>query len=348
MPRPAVSLRPMTDLGIVIIGRNEGDRLWRCLHSASAGSGPVVYVDSGSTDGSVGLARSLRAEVVNLDTSIPFTAARARNAGLDRLLELAPELALVQFVDGDCEVVPGWLETARQALRDRPDLVAVCGRRRECFPGAYHYNRLCDLEWDTPVGETTACGGDAMFRVAALRAVGGFRASMIAGEEPELCTRLRAAGGKVGRLDAEMTRHDAAMTRFRQWWRRTVRAGHAFAEGHWLHRRGSVRLWVRETRSNWFWGLVLPVIALTAAWWTSGLSLLLLVGYPVLGLRIYRHGRRRGWSRSDSRLYAAFCVLGKFPAMLGQLKFHTNRLLARRTALIEYKPPANAAPDRAP
>jgi GT2 family glycosyltransferase len=334
-------------IGVVAIGRNEGERLRRCLESVVKQAAAVVYVDSGSVDGSVDLAHSLGVTTVELDLSIPFTAARARNEGLRRLLEVSPQVEFVQFVDGDCEVVAGWLERARQELEARTDTAVVCGRRRERFPDASVYNRLCDLEWDTPVGEAEACGGDALMRVGPLRKVGGYRATLIAGEEPELCLRLREQGWKVVRLDAEMTLHDAAMTRFGQWWKRMVRAGHAFAEVSWLHRSSPLRIWAREVRSNWFWGLLLPVVALAPAWWTYGLSALLL-GYPVLAWRIFRGRRRRGDTRQDAALYARFCVLGKFAQVAGQLRYHRNRLLRRQSTLIEHKGPAASYPGRGP
>lgn len=152
----------MSTLGLVAIGRNEGQRLHRSLNSVVGRGLTVVYVDSGSTDGSIELARSLGAEVVELDLSRPFTAARARNEGFERLSDLDPEVCFVQFVDGDCEVVEGWLEKAKQVLEQNPEVVVVCGRRRERSPESTVYNRLTDLEWDSPVGEATACGGDAM------------------------------------------------------------------------------------------------------------------------------------------------------------------------------------------
>lgn len=329
-------------VGAVAIGRNEGERLRRCLLSLHDWPGPVVYVDSGSTDGSPELARSFGAEVVALDLSVPFTAARARNAGFRRLLELDPTIEFVQFLDGDCELDPEWLSVALRALADRPGVVAVCGRRRERSPAASVYNRLCDLEWDTPVGAAEAVGGDALFRTDAVRAAGGYRDDLIAGEEPELCLRLRAAGGGIERLDAEMTRHDAALTRFGPWWRRSVRAGHAYAEVSWLHRHGPLTLWRRQTLSNWSWGLLLPLTALGLTVPTHGLSLLLLAGYAVLAWRVYRFRRRRA-SRRDAALEAAFCIPGKFAQVVGQARFHANRLRARRTRLIEYKQPAVSA-----
>src|SRR5579864_8939667 len=190
----------MSEVGVIAIGRNEGERLRRCLASVVGRGMPVVYVDSRSTDGSVELARSLGADVVELDLSLPFSAARARNAGVERLATIAPDARLVQFVDGDCEVGDGWIERAAAELNDRSDVAVVCGRRRERFPDASIYNRLADLEWDTPVGEVKSCGGDAMMRLDAFHAAGGFDATVVAGEEPELCQRLRARGWKVLRI----------------------------------------------------------------------------------------------------------------------------------------------------
>jgi glycosyltransferase involved in cell wall biosynthesis len=324
-------------VGVVVIGRNEGERFRRCLASLDPAVRPTVYVDSGSTDGSPEYANEHGVAVVQLDLSIPFTAARARNAGLDRLRAIAPEVEYVQFVDGDCEVDAGWIDLATKTLDERPDVVVACGRRREQRPDASVYNRLCDLEWDTPVGEAQACGGDALMRVAAVTAVGGYRPDLIAGEEPELCVRLRANGGKVLRLNAEMTRHDAAMTRFGQWWKRNVRAGHAFAEVSRLHAGSPFGIWKKDVRSNWFWGLVVPVLAIGPAAFTWGISLILLLGYPLLFWKIARSRRRRGDDPRTARLSARFCVLGKFPQMIGQLTYWRNRLFRRRARLIEYK-----------
>jgi GT2 family glycosyltransferase len=268
----------LKQVGLVAIGRNEGKRLHQCLLSVLGKVAHVVYVDSGSTDGSIELARSLGVDVVELDLSTPFTAARGRNAGFHRLLQANPQIEFVQFVDGDCEVVEGWLERALHELESQSNVAVVCGRRRERFPEQSIYNRLCDIEWDTPVGEATACGGDSMMRVEAFQQVGGFNPTLIAGEEPELCVRLRQKGWKIFRLDAEMTLHDAQMTRFGQWWKRSLRAGHAYAEGAWLHGREPERHWVKESRSIWLWGLgVLPVTLPTF----SSESTHLEVGFPL-------------------------------------------------------------------
>lgn len=327
----------MRKVGVVAIGRNEGERLRRCLESARHRTSKVVYVDSGSTDGSVEMARAMGVEVVELDMSTPFTAARARNAGFERLAMIWPDVAHVQFIDGDCEISDGWLEAASRELESVPELAIVGGRCRERFRDASIYNRLCDVEWDTPVGEAESCGGNAMVRAKAFRAVGGYDPTVIAGEEPEMCVRLRQKGWRIFRVGSEMVLHDAAMTRFGQWWKRTVRAGHSFAEGAAMHGHSPQRHCVRQTRSNWFWGLGLPLVSLGLAVPTRGLSLILLGGYAVLAWKVRRHMLRRGFPTSDATVYAAFTAVGKFPQALGQMKYWLNRLTGRRTRIIEYK-----------
>jgi glycosyltransferase involved in cell wall biosynthesis len=327
----------MSSIGVVVIGRNEGERLRRCLASLASRADRIVYVDSGSTDDSVAMAEKMGADVVRLDTTIPFTAARARNAGMARLAEVAPSLELVQLVDGDCEVLPEWLERAARAIAADDQLAVVCGRRRERHPEASVYNRLCDVEWNTPVGPAAQCGGDALMRLRALREVGGYDDSLIAGEEPELCLRMRQRGWKIQRIDADMTLHDAAMTTFSQWWRRSVRAGWAYAEGSARHGHEEERFWVRETRSNWFWGVGVPAATLGLALPTAGLSLGLTGGYLILWRRIKRAMEARGFSSEDADLYARYAVLGKVPQSLGQLRYWRTRLAGRRATIIEYK-----------
>jgi GT2 family glycosyltransferase len=324
-------------VGIVAIGRNEGERFRRCVTSLEACGAPIVYVDSASTDGSAEWARSRGCLVVELDMAQPFTAARARNAGLERLLLAHPGVELVQFVDGDCEVVAGWIETAVRALDADPGLAAVCGRLRELRPEQTIYNRLCDIEWNTPVGPAAACGGIAMYRVRAFLQVGGFDAAIIAGEEPELCVRLRQRGWAIYRLDAEMALHDAAMERFGQWWTRAVRAGHCFAEGFALHGAPPERLWLRKNLSILFWALALPVTAVLAAFFTGGLGLALLLLYPASLLRSARASRRRGLAPYDARLYAGACMLANFAGLAGQARYALGRVTGRRSRIIEYK-----------
>lgn len=319
----------MRRVAAVIIGRNEGARFEACLAALPEALSPVIYVDSGSTDGSMEKARAHGAEVVSLDMNQPFTAARARNAGLTKLD--TEEVDFVQLLDGDCALREGWVATAQAALEAQPKLAVVCGRRRERHPETSLYNAMCDAEWDTPIGPAKACGGDAMMRLAALREVGGYRDGLIAGEEPELCVRLRQAGWQIERLDAEMTWHDAAMTRFGQWWHRTRRAGHAYAEGAALHGAPPERHWVRETRRALIWGAGLPALIVVGALiWPFWGALALIYPAQVARLALREAGPDR-WLR------AGFTVLGKFAEAQGAMEFYIGRCFGRKRGIIEYK-----------
>ncbi|KIN73206.1 glycosyltransferase family 2 protein [Sulfitobacter guttiformis] len=311
-------------VGAIVIGRNEGARLIACLDALTDVT-PVIYVDSGSTDGSIAAAQARGAQVVPLDMAQPFTAARARNAGLEALPE---DVDLVQFLDGDCIVRGGWIAQAQAFLEATPDVAVVCGRRREMYPQASIYNALIDAEWDTPVGEALACGGDALMRVGALRAVGGYNALLIAGEEPDLCLRLRAEGWRIWRLDVEMTAHDAQIMRFDQWWQRTKRAGHAFAEGAALHGSSPERHWVAETRRALMWGMAVPLLIALLTVLIGPYGLLAALVYPVQVMRLARRG---GWA------WAVFSVLGKLAEAQGAIGYYWRRLSGGQRSLIEYK-----------
>lgn len=329
-----VVYRPGNGLvGLVIIGRNEGDRLRRCIDSVRGAGRPIVYVDSGSTDGSMEMAQAEGIEVLALDLRLPFTAARARNTGYSHLAALVPGLPYVQFVDGDCEVLPGWIDAAQAFLESRADVAALCGRLRERHPERSVYNLLCDMEWQAPSGESRSTGGNAMLRSTALSAAGGYREDLIAGEEPELCVRLRLAGWKIWRLPEDMALHDAAMTSFGQWWKRTKRGGHAAAEGAALH--GAPPEWhnVAQMWRSVLWGAVLPIAIATLSLVRPTWSFLWLA-YP---LQVLRLSLRSGIDRRDVWLRSTFLVLGRFPEALGVLTYWLNRLRRRQANIIEYK-----------
>ncbi len=330
----------MSKLGIVVIGRNESERLRQCMLSIQDGAHyPVVYVDSGSIDNSVAIARAVGVEVLELDSSRPFSAARARNEGVARLIEMHPAIQLVQFVDGDCTLMSGWLDFASNTLLKDSGRAAVIGHLTERDPQATPYNRLCALEWSSPPGDLTNYGnfgGISMIRADVFRALGGFNADVIAGEDSELGVRMTLAGYKVSKLDQPMAIHDANITTFRQWWRRSVRAGHAIGQRSHLNGKTALRDCMRERASTWLWGIGLPLVVLITLIPTYGLSALLLGGYLLLYYRVFRYRRTQGDSHEDASLYAKYLLLAKFANGIGLIKFYLNNLM-RRYEIIEYK-----------
>jgi hypothetical protein len=308
-------------LGFVVIGRNEAAHLPACFASLEAAGRPVVYVDSESGDDSVAIAQRAGATVVRLDRARPLTAARSRNAGAARLLELDPAVTAIQFVDGDCELVAGFVDAAARELAGDARLGGVCGRLLERHPDASPYNKLCALDWRMQRTGDGAYSGILLVSVAAFRAAGGFTEELIAGEDPDFAFRLAQAGFVTRRIERDMARHDAALAAFGPWWRRTVRTGHSDAELAWRHRGAPGRDRQREVASTLLWGFALPLAIAAAAAASSPAWLAALALYPLLWLRILlREGAAAGGG-ADARLYATGCVVSKFAQALGVLRF---------------------------
>jgi len=321
-------------ISAVVIGRNEGQRLLDCLASLQSRVAFVVYVDSGSTDGSAAAAESAGASVIVLSTG-PFTAARGRQAGLEAIRGRVRDDNFVLFMDGDCTLQAGFIDAAVKHMQAHPRAGAVAGRRREVGDG--FWSRLIDIEWDTPVGQVDSVGGDSLMRVQAIEEAGGWPVDVIAGEEPDLCLRMRDVGWECYRLPVEMTLHDIRMTRVGQYWKRCVRAGHAYAEVAWRRRNGHHADRVRAVASILLYSIVLPATILVAAalWWPVAILCGLL--YVRLMLVIAMRMRRTGRSFGLSVAYAWFTLIGKFAALGGLLRFAFGLITGRRSRIIEYQ-----------
>ncbi|HVT82310.1 MAG TPA: glycosyltransferase [Phycisphaerae bacterium] len=327
-------------IGLVVIGRNEGEQLRRCFESTRGKFVTTVYVDSGSTDGSCELAKSMGIEVVNLDMSRPFTAARARNEGIRRLMQLQPNLTFIHTLDGDVEMIDGWLEAAIAEMQAHPKAAVLSGLRIEKYPEKSPFIRMCNIEWNKGKGYP-ACEGDAIMRIEAFNKVGGFNEKLIAGEEPELCLRWWQAGYECLRNRVPMSLHDVGLVHFSQWWKREMRTGYSYAEGAAMH--GRIH-YLRQSMGIWFWGVGVPLVGLAGAWWTYGLSILFPIGmYGLLFYRAYKGIRARAMSNALAREYAFFNVLTKFPMLGGMMQYWYRRWTGKHSQIIEYRKATPAA-----
>ena len=328
------------DIGVVVIGRNEGERLRRCLTAQGIAGLTTVYVDSGSTDGSLALAESLGVYTIALDPDLPFTAARGRNAGIAFLSENFPSLEYVQLLDGDTEIDQDFITFASHEMDSGTTIGAVFGRLRERSPHTSKYNRLCDMEWNHELGESDAFSGNVLLRVVTWKDAGGYDERLIAGEDPELSLRVRNKGWKIRSIDAQMGMHDADMHTFSQWWTRTTRTGHAFAQGADMH-RGSGH-YKKEVRSIGFWaGAVPTIIGLSAvlgfkkrfAWLGLGSALI----YPLQWWRVRGHRLAVGDNIEDAQLYARHVMIGKFAELIGVSQYQINKSRGTSRGLVEYR-----------
>lgn len=318
---------------VVLIGRNEGQRLVKALASVIPQARQVIYVDSGSTDDSVAAATQAGARVVNLDMTVPFTAGRARNAGFAVAVSHDSPPDMVQFLDGDCILTEGWLDTASAYLRGHPDVGLVTGFQSELNRNLTVFNQLSDFEWKRPSGEIKACGGNMMVRVAAFQKIGGFDPTVIAAEDDELCTRLRKAGWRLMRITDPMARHDGGHLRFQQWWKRAERTGHGFAQVGQLH----PDYFVAERRRVWIYGLILPALFVFGLTMSVGIMALVLGLYALSYVKTARGLSKAGLTRSEALAHAGLLSLSKFPNLLGMLRYHWRRLSHAQMRIIEYK-----------
>jgi glycosyltransferase involved in cell wall biosynthesis len=329
-------------ISVVVIGRNEGERLRRCLQSVLSMAHDnfqteIIYVDSGSTDGSVSLAEAMGAKAIALQPERP-TAALGRNAGW----RLATG-SIVLFLDGDTILHPRFVMDALHEF-DSAEVAVVWGHRRELYPERSLYNRVLDLDWIYLPGLTPFCGGDALFRRTALEETGGFEETLIAGEEPELCRRISGFGYTILHVDRPMTRHDLAITRWQQYWKRAVRSGYAFAEVSERLRASGQSFWIEESKKNRNRALALlglfsaaVVISIAVASALPALAVLL----PFIALALRSSWKAR-WKSNDVvalALYGVHSHLQQIPIYFGQLQYKWNQRKGRRAVLFEYKRP---------
>lgn len=326
-------------IGTVVIGRNEGLRLENCLKSLVNHDYPVIYVDSGSTDKSLEIANALASYTHALDTAKPFSAARARNEGFDLLLKKYPNIQYVQFIDGDCILDQGWFKAAIDTMHEDQKRAGVVGHLTERHPERSVYNRLCALEWKSPVGDLTnygALGGISMLRADVFQTLNGFKENVIAGEDSELGVRMSLLGYKVTKIDQAMATHDANMLSFAQWWKRAVRAGHAIGQRAALNGNTAAKDCVQERKSTLVWGILTPIVTILLLIPSKGWSLLALSVYALLAFKVYRFKSKQGESANDAWTYAKFIVLAKFANGLGLIKYYLNSM-RNSYKIIEYK-----------
>jgi len=326
-------------IGIVIIGRNEDKRLQLCFDSMNTLDCAKIYVDSCSTDSSVAIAKANQIEIMEIDLTRPLSAARARNEGFQRLIQLNPSIEFVQFIDGDCTLLTDWVEVASNALINAPQRAAVIGHLLERNIEGSPYNKLCALEWRSTPGDLNdfgALGGISMIRASVFKELGGFNPEVIAGEDSEFGVRMGLAGYKVTKLDQQMATHDANILKFSQWWKRSVRAGHAIGQRAFINGDSDHKDCIKERNSTWFWGLLIPLLVIVLLPFTQGYSLLLMLAYFYLGFRVITFRLKQGDTFSDALFYTKFLLLSKFANMVGLMRFYFNKL-SKRYEIIEYK-----------
>ena len=186
----------------------------------------MVLADSASIDRTREIAARYDVTILCLHADQRLTAAAGRSVGYAHTTAEA-----VLFLDGDMELIGGWLERAIDLLHARPDVAVVTGTLIERPLSATGRGRLGDdqaFELDHLV-EVPHGGGAALYRRAVLEKVGTFCPYLYSDEEPELCIRIRHAGYRVMKLAHPIAYHytqpqEAVSTIFARW-RRNLYVG---------------------------------------------------------------------------------------------------------------------------
>jgi cellulose synthase/poly-beta-1,6-N-acetylglucosamine synthase-like glycosyltransferase len=300
-----------------------------------AGEVELIYVDSDSSDDSPCIASEAGARVIIVRPDRP-TPALGRNAGWR-----ASAAPFILFLDGDCVLHPDFVTRTLPEFED-PKIGIVFGRTRELHPNASVFHRVYDVHWwSPPVGAAEFCLGTALVRRSVLAAVKGYDPNLMAGEEPEICMRIRRLGYVILCVDLPMAAHDVAMTHWSQYWRRGERQGYAHAEvSQRLGKENSPALAAR-TRRTQIWGSVLvllPMAAIanlivTSSWLPLAIVAVILVA---LAAREAFSCRRKTRSVYTLLLFGIHSYLKEVPRLVGQLRYFYDRRTGRKT-WIEYK-----------
>lgn len=320
------------DLSIVIVGRNDGARLARCIRSARSirglrGAFEILYVDLESSDGSPARARDMGAAVVSAPGS-HGRAAVGRNAGWR-----AARAPVVMFLGADTVLEPDFVAGAVPLLRD-PNVAIVWGHRRELHPEASLVHRILDLDGLHPPGPAEHCGPDALMRRTALEQVEGFDERLGAGEDVELCGRLRALGYRIEHIDQPMTLYDLDVSGWVGYWRHAVLTGYRLAETADRFRDRMPAGWLVAARRNRLHGagLVLAAgLALGSSLWVADLRPMLVLLALSLAL-VLRSAGQAVWKEPDPLtrfVYGIHVHLSQIPMLIGQLGYYRERIGGR-------------------
>jgi GT2 family glycosyltransferase len=309
----------MSKVGIVVIGRNEGERLRHCLLTLVNTHHVLLYIDSASDDGSLEMARQMKVNAFSI-SSPHLSAALARNEGAKHLFKLAPDLCYIQFVDGDTILSSEWLQKGEQILDEKSDVAVTCGDLNEKDENFSFYKIISGIEWKQQRGEVACCGGNCMVRASVFFQLGGFNISIPAGEDSEFCYRVRKQGWKVFHSADKMGEHESSVNSFWDYWKRCKRTGYAYQQISLMYKNSSEKLFIKDNLSNWIYGGIIPIGILVLIPFTHAWSLWVLCIYPLLAVKIFIQEKKK-LTAKQAFVYSLGCIVSKFPGFIGACSY---------------------------
>lgn len=231
-------------ISVVIIGLNASVHIQSCIESVFACNYPqeqieIIYVDGGSSDQSVALAKVYdQVKVIELNSDRP-SPGKGRNVGLSYASH-----NYVQFLDSDTQLDSNWLAQAVGILKNS-EIASVSGNLDEVFPEKNFYHRVANLEWcnKTYEGYSQTFGGIVLVKKNLVEELGGYDENTHVGEDPDLSFRMHLKGYRHYELAIPMVEHDINMTSFKRYMKRCIRSGYGYALLGLRYRHTKEKLW---------------------------------------------------------------------------------------------------------
>lgn len=194
-------------VSVIIKTLNEARYIERAIRSAIEAvrivGGEVILADSGSSDGTVTIARRFPVRIVRLRDI------EERSCGIGP--QLGYQVAdgrYVYILDGDMELDPAFLPNALAAMAENPRLGGVAGMVEECSEASYQFRGRKRRNSQRGPGPARVLEMGGLYRREALEDVGYFsNRNLHACEELELALRLSSAGWEMRRLPVRSVRH---------------------------------------------------------------------------------------------------------------------------------------------
>jgi len=309
-------------ISVVIIGLNISEKVVNCIKSVKESKYPnleIIYVDGGSSDGSVEKVKKLGYVKVIESNHENQTGGRQRNIGWR-----SSKSDLIQFLDGDVLMDPNWINHAFKKINDR--FIAVCGYRKERYPNKNWYNLINDIDWEKNIGETHHFGAEVLIKKSVLDDVGGYDDELISGQNGDISFRIKEKGYHILRIDKIMSYHNIKKNNFRKYFWRNFRHGYGHIQVAIRHYKKNGRRLLNNYIKIVIKGILNPVLILLFIFFKNFYFLIFIFLINLNTMATFFLSKRKGFNNKQSLIYVAHQLFFIYPFTLGIFRFFIGKL----------------------
>jgi glycosyltransferase involved in cell wall biosynthesis len=277
-------------LSCIIVARNEEKNIERCILSVIRAlcvypETEVLLVDSCSNDETINVASKLSTRIIRLRSDWPQSPSAGRFLGV-----LNTSGRFILFIDGDMELIPGWLECAVDFLEKDDSAAAVVGRLYDRFQNkdGSSSSPSIGVEFKKMIGTQTThfVPGSALFKRDILLKAGNFDPFLMAEEEADISDRIERLGFKLYFFDKDAVYHYCIFRDSLDEIKRRLRSQYYHGIVQFIakaySRRSCLLLWRRFAKALLFSGVILLALVGMFASWLLGNFYFLIVDILLL------------------------------------------------------------------